>query len=382
LLLAFRQRFGGEPRVFSAPGRVNLIGEHTDYNDGFVLPMAIERRTRVAAAPRADRTVRVYSREVDRTAVFDLGRPGPPRRGDFVDYLEGTAQGLEDRGIALHGADVIVESEVPLGAGLASSAALEVALGLALATLAGTAVVDRMDLALAGQEAEQRYVGTNSGIMDQFVAAFGKADCALLIDCRERSYRTVDLALPGAAVVVCHTGVAHAHASSAYNQRRNECVAGLEILRRALPELRALRDVGAADLSEHEGRLPEPLRARCRHVVSENARTLRAADALAQGDLAEVGRLMFASHASLRTDYAVSCPELDRCVEIAASVPGVYGARLTGGGFGGSTVNLVAVEAVPVLAEALRRGFVQSFGREPDVFVSRASYGACEHAGS
>jgi galactokinase len=375
----FRARYGREPRLFSAPGRVNLIGEHTDYNEGFVLPMAITRRTFALAASRDDRKVRVRAENLAEEQEFDLDRPSPPRRGGFIDYVEGTARALIDRGLSLSGADLLIASDVPAGAGLSSSAALEISVGLALSSLATSGKLTPTELALAGQAAEHAYVGTMCGIMDQFIATLARADHALLIDCRTLEAVPVPLALPGAVILICDTRAKHELASSEYNKRRAECQRGVEILRQWLPDARALRDVSIASFEEHEARLPDPVRGRCRHVVTENARTLSAAHALGQNDLQEVGRLMFASHKSLRDDYEVSSPELDLGVELAAAVPGVYGARMTGGGFGGCTVNLVTEEAARSLSDALASGLERRFGKTPEIFVSRAAEGAREH---
>ncbi|HKQ68443.1 MAG TPA: galactokinase [Polyangiaceae bacterium] len=377
----FESTYGAKPRIFSAPGRVNLIGEHTDYNDGFVLPMAIDRRATVAAAARPDRKVRVRSHTLGKSEEFDLDRPGPKQRDSWLDYIEGTAQALEDRGIKLKGADLLIDSNVPTGAGLSSSAALEMSVGLALSTLAGATQLSRVDLALAGQAAEHAYVGTLCGIMDQFIAALGRSDHALLIDCRTLEPTPVPLALPGAVILICDTRVKHALASSKYNERRAECRSGTEILGRFLPGVRALRDVSVADFERFEKDLAMPVKRRCRHVVTENARTLAAARALADNDLAEFGRLMVASHRSLQQDYEVSCPELDLCVDVATTVPGVYGARMTGGGFGGCTVNLVREDAVAAASAALCSEMERRFDKKPEIFASRATGGAMEHTG-
>jgi galactokinase len=376
---SFVTRYGAAPRVFSAPGRVNLIGEHTDYNDGFVLPMAIDRRTYVAAAPRDDRRVRVLADNIGEEREFDLDRPGPGRRRSFIDYVEGTAQALKSRGAELVGADLVVAGDIPTGAGLSSSAALEISTGLALLSLSGDHDLSRVDLARAGQTAEHTYVGILCGIMDQFIASLGRADHALLIDCRTLEARAVPLLLPGALVLICDTRVKHQLASSEYNKRRAECQRGVELLRASMPAVRALRDVSEQAFEECQGDLPDVVQKRCRHVITENARTLAAADALARNDLDELGRLMFASHRSLRDDYEVSCPELDLCVELAQAVPGVYGARMTGGGFGGCTVNVVAERTAERLSEALTAGMEERFGKKPEIFTSRASEGAREH---
>ena len=376
---AFRRLFGGggEPRCFRAPGRVNLIGEHTDYNGGFVLPMAIDRGTTVAAAPRRDRIVRAHSVNLDSTAEFDLERPGPPRRGVWFDYVEGVAQSLLRRGARLGGADLVIESDVPAGAGLSSSAALEVSTGMALAAVSGQCV-SLEELALAGQEAEHTYVGTMCGIMDQLTSACGRERHALLIDCRSLVATPIPLDTTETAVVVCDTRVKHELASSAYNERRADCERGVGLLREALPAVKALRDVSVEDLERYGGRLPETVLRRCRHVVTENARTLAAAEALRAGRMEGLGKLMWRSHESLRDDYEVSCAELDALVEIAAGVEGVAGARMTGGGFGGSTVNLVCRAALAEFGRAVTSEFARRFGHAPVVYVSEAGGGAKE----
>ncbi|MFL6230803.1 MAG: galactokinase [Pyrinomonadaceae bacterium] len=373
----FQTRHGRAPRLFRAPGRVNLIGEHTDYNDGFVLPMAIDREVVVAAAPRADRLLNVRANDFDAQAEFDLDRPGERRRGDWRDYVEGVAQTLERRGVALRGADLVITSSVPLGAGLSSSAALEVAVGLALTSVSG-AEVPRLEIALVGQEAEHEWVGAMVGIMDQFVAASGRRGHALLIDCRSLASSPVPLDTSEVAVAICDTNVKHALADSEYNTRRAECARGVELLSAVLPHIKALRDVSVEEFELHEMLLPEPIRRRVRHVVCENARTLDAAEALRQNDLREMGRLMDRSHKSLRDDYEVSCRELDVMVEIAGNFGGVLGARMTGGGFGGSTVNLVRRDALPEFRETIEREYNRATGQRADVLVSDACDGASE----
>jgi galactokinase len=376
----FEARYGRAPRLFRAPGRVNLIGEHTDYNEGFVLPMAIDREAVVAAAARGDRLLRVRAADLGEEAVFDLDRPGRPRRGDWRDFVEGVAQTLERRGARLAGADLVLTSSVPRGAGLSSSAAIEVSVGLALATVSD-AEVSLIDIALAGQRAEHEWVGANVGIMDQFVAALGRRGHALLIDCRSLEARAVPLDTAEVVVAVCDTHVKHDLAASAYNERRAECERGVELLRAAMPEIKALRDVSVEEFNRHENLLPEPVRRRVRHVVTENERTLAAVEALRKNDLWELGRLMDRSHRSLRDDYEVSCRELDVMVEIAGNFGGVLGARMTGGGFGGSTVNLVRRDAVAEFRETVEREYNRATGLPAAVLVSEPGDGAGEIGG-
>ena len=375
----FQDLYGSSPRLFRAPGRVNLIGEHTDYNDGFVLPMAIDRETCVAAAARADRRVRVFSLNLDEHTEFDLDHPGERERGIWLDYVEGIARALERRGVRLVGADLAINSDVPVGAGLSSSAALEVSTGLALASVAGVEV-DRVELALAGQEAEHTYVGAKVGIMDQFIVTLGRAGHALLIDCRTLETQAIPVDTTDTLVAICDTRVKHELSASEYNTRRAECEQGVELLRSAgLEGIRALRDVSEADLQRYGHALPEVVGRRCRHVVTENARTLAAADALRDGRLEEMGRLMLASHESLRSDYEVSCRELDVLVRIATSLAGAtLGARMTGGGFGGCTVNLVRRDRLENFRETITREYSSATGHAPDIYVSEPGEGAKE----
>ncbi len=375
---AFRERHGRAARLFRAPGRVNLIGEHTDYNDGFVLPMAIDRETLVAAAPRDDRKVSAYSLNIGEAAEFDLDATGGRRRGSWLDYVEGVARVL-DSGARLRGADLMLLSDVPLGAGLSSSASLEISVGLALVSLSGVEI-DRVALALAGQRAEHEYVGTRSGIMDQFTAAGARRGHVLLIDCRALEASHIPFEMKDVLVVICDTHVKHELSTSGYNRRREECERGVEALRAALPGVRALRDVSAVALERHAHLLPETILRRCRHVVSENARTLAAADALRRGEMAEAGRLMNLSHASLRDDYEVSCFELDVLVEVARSVDGVLGSRMTGGGFGGSTVSLVRRDALEEFGRLVPAEYTRRTGLPTAPLVSEAGDGAAEVA--
>ena len=369
----FAAEFGASPRLFSAPGRINLIGEHTDYNDGFVLPMAIELRTYVAACARDSRRLTVKSLERDGIAQIDLDAPGSKRRGTWFDYVEGTARALLERGYPLRGADLLIRSDVPLGGGLSSSAALEMSVGFALCSISGVDP-DRTELARAGQQAEHEYVGTLCGIMDQYVSAMARADHGLLIDCRTLGTDAIPLPLGDAAILVCDSGVRHELASSAYNERRRECERAAALLGAA-----SLRDVTAAALDRAPAGLSDVLLRRARHVVTENARTLSAADAFRRRDLERAGRLMLESHASLRDDYEVSCPELDCLVAAATPLEGVYGARMTGGGFGGSAIVLLRADRVQAALRELEGVYRARFGRRLAGFVTRAKDGVFEH---
>ena len=377
---SLRERFEewtGQPaRVFSAPGRVNLIGEHTDYNDGFVLPMALDRRTYVAAARREDGVIRCRSTGYAEEVEFALSPEGKPA-DDWANVIRGVATCLLREEYRLTGADLWIESEVPIGAGLSSSAALEVATGLALLRLAEEPV-DPVDLALVSQRAEQQFAGTNCGIMDQYIAALGVEGHALLIDCRSLEYRAVPLDLRETRVVICNSMVQHELASGEYNRRRAECEEGVRRLASYLPGILALRDVEIEAFDLYSGSLPPVIARRCNHVLTENARTLEAVAALEAGQLETVGRLMVASHESLREDYEVSCPELDLLVRIAVSCPGVYGARMTGGGFGGSTVQLVRAEAVEQVCATIAERYRVETGLTPEFLVCQAGGGMGE----
>jgi galactokinase len=374
---AFAERYGRAARLYRAPGRVNLIGEHTDYNGGYVLPMAIERETVVAAAARTDERVRVYSLNLEEEAEFDLEHAGEPRRGLWLDYVEGVARALISQGEPLRGADLMILSDVPPGAGLASSAALEVSTGLALLCVAGRDV-DRVALAFAGQQAEHTYVGTMCGIMDQFVAALGREGHALLIDCRAQTATPVPLDTREVAIAVCDTRVRHELSSSEYNTRRAECERGVELLREYLPGITQLRDVSLEEFERFGPLLPEPIMRRCRHIVTENERTLRAAVALRRSDLSELGRLINCSHESLRDDFEVSCTELDALVEVAHGCEGVLGSRMTGGGFGGSTVSLVRRDLLESFRQEVTDGYERRTGLKTNIYVSEAGDGARE----
>jgi galactokinase len=376
LVARFGALYGEEPRVFRAPGRVNLIGEHTDYNDGFVLPAAIDLATFAAIARRDDRRIVVHSLAFAQSVEFDLDDPAPTPRGDWSDYVRGVAVALEQSGHRLTGANLMLHGDLPMGSGLSASAALEVATGFALCALSGVAL-DPTALALVCERAENDFVGMRCGVMDQFISCRGVDDHAVLLDCRSLEMRPVHIS-SDARLVICNTMAHHALATSAYNTRREQCEQAVAILSRLIANVTALRDVTPDQLQKNSAHLPEPLLRRARHVVSENARTLRAATALETGDLAECGRLMNESHRSLRDDYEVSCSEADLMVDLAHRIDGVFGARMTGGGFGGCTVNLVERKAVARLTESVGEGYRAATGVTPQIFVCRPARGVDE----
>ena len=375
----FKERFGEAPRLFSAPGRVNLIGEHTDYNEGFVLPIAVNRRTVVAAAYNGEDRIRVHSLSLNESAEFALADDKEESQQHWVSYVKGVAAVLAERGVPVRGANLAIASDVPIGSGMSSSAALEMSVGTALVALAGVQF-DLVQLAQAAQHAEHVYAGAKVGLMDQLAAAFGRYGHALLIDCRSLQCTMIPLRINSTAIVVCDTKVKHELASSAYNERRAQCERAVEILREFLPEICALRDVSSADFDKYGDELPDPIRKRCRHVISENERTLRAADALRAANVIQFGELMAESHVSLRDDYEVSCRELDVMVEIAGQQRGVYGARMTGGGFGGCTVNLVEKSEVGRFSSGVSEAYKATTGIHPAIYLVEAEDGVREEA--
>jgi galactokinase len=370
----FRERFGREARIYRAPGRVNLIGEHTDYNDGFVLPAAIDLATVVAAAQNGSRELRILAADLDQEASCALDEPDPRPRRHWSDYARGVAVELERSGRRLAGADLVVASEVPLGAGLSSSAALEVATAWALLDLAGE-TPDPREVALLCQRAENAFVGTRCGIMDQFASCHGAAGHALLLDCRSLELRRVPLS-GEVALLVCDSGVKHELAAGEYNRRRAECEQAVAILARFLPGIRALRDVSEGSLTGLRRELPDAIFRRCRHVVGENRRVLETAAALEAGDLARAGEQLHASHESLRDDYEVSCRELDALVDAARRCAGVYGSRMMGGGFGGCTINLVRRDALRDFIDQVGADYLARHGRRPWIRSCRPAGGA------
>jgi galactokinase len=372
VLREFEARFGGAPAfVARAPGRVNLIGEHTDYNDGFVLPMAIDREVRIALRPRRDRRVVLHSLDFGETREFDLDALASQGE-EWIEYVQGVAWMLQKKA-RVCGWEGVTAGDVPIGAGLSSSAALELAAARAFSA-ACSLPWDAREMALLSQKAENAWVGVNCGIMDQMISAAGQAGHALLIDCRSLETRAVPLP-PGTAVVVLDTATRRGLVDSAYNERRRMCEAAAAFF--LVP---ALRDVSRAAFEARAPEMDTVMRRRARHVVTENDRTLRAARALEEGDAELVGRLMDESHASLRDDFEVSRPELDTIVSIAREQPGCHGARMTGAGFGGCAVALVRAGAAEGFASTVADAYRQRTGLTPRVYVCSATGGASVEA--
>jgi galactokinase len=371
----FKERFGTQPLVCSAPGRVNLIGEHTDYNDGFVLPFAIDKRTYVAGSVRHDNIISVYTQTLDKAVEFSIGDPPVGEANKWGLYVAGVASIMQRSGTQIKGANLLVHSDIPFGAGLSSSAAMEVAVGIMLDALSGTKTKKR-DIALNGQKVEHEFLGVRSGIMDQFASALSEVHHALLLDCRSLEIENVPLNIEGMFLVVADTRVKHSLAGSEYNNRRQQCEEGVEILKRHYPDIKALRDATETQLNECAGDFPADVLKRCRHVVTENARTLRAAEAVRRGHTKLLGELMYESHESLRTDYEVSCGELDFLVDHARNIEGVIGSRMTGGGFGGCTITVLRAETYEEFRSSIERSYEAAFQKAPDVFRVRPSEGA------
>jgi len=375
VIAAFQQAYGRPPKwVAAAPGRVNLIGEHTDYNDGFVLPMAIERYTTIAAVPNRSSVIRLLSASGPGEAVIDLAQPlKPGAKGHWANYPMGVVAGFLERGIKPTGFDAMIHTTVPLGGGLSSSAALEVATATLLEAVTGHRL-DPVEKALLCQKAEHEYAGMPCGIMDQFISALGRKDHLLLIDCRSHEPRLVPMTDPAVSLLIINSNVKHELTGSEYPTRRKQCETAAAAL-----GVKSLRDATAERLEERRGQLDEVIFRRARHVIGEIERTELAAEGIGAGNWPTVGQLMYASHDSLRDDYEVSCPELDAIVEIASGIGmkgGVFGCRMTGGGFGGCAVGLVRTEAVGSISQALAQAYQAKTGIEPALFVSRPAQGA------
>jgi galactokinase len=373
LAARFQHAYGTSPRIYRAPGRVNLIGEHTDYNDGFVLPVAIDASCWVAAAPHPGRTLAIESVNVAERAEWNLAHmnPSAPR---WSRYVGGVAAILQRRGVDVPAATLLIRSDVPIGAGLSSSAALEVGVATALTDLAGVTMAP-LALARLCQEAEIEFAGARCGIMDQFVAVHAHAGHALRLDCRSLQHRLVPLP-SDVRLVACDTTVRHAHAGGEYNNRRAACEDAVARIAAHKPRVRSLRDVDLQMLETFREELGDVLYRRCRHVVTENERVVDAVRALEANDLGALGRLMADSHRSLRDDYEVSCAELDAMVESADGAPGCLGARMTGGGFGGCTVNVVRTSEVDAFRAHVTGEYARRTGRAAEVYVTDAGSGA------
>ncbi len=366
---------GNEARVFRAPGRVNLIGEHTDYNLGFVMPVALDLACYVATAPRTDGILRIHSRNMNDTrevAVDELTELKPA--GNWSDYVLGAAKEVAAAGYPIEAADLVIESSVPIGAGLSSSAAIEVS--SALAFLRGRNI-DKLELVKLARRVENNFVGMPCGIMDQFISVHGQENRAVKLDCRSLGHELVPLPF-SVRVIAVNSMVKHDLGASAYPQRVRECAEAVAVYAERIPGVESLRDLNAEQYQHYDEYVPQPARQRARHVISENERVLAFREACVRHDRSEMGHLFYASHKSMRDDYEISCVEIDFLVETAIALDGCYGARLTGGGFGGCTVNLVAPEAVDDFKAAVGAAYQQQFGIVPSFYDCHPAAGAGE----
>jgi galactokinase len=375
ILKLFEERFGTglTPEIYRAPGRVNLIGEHTDYNLGFVFPIAIEMACYIAIAPAEHGKLRVYSRDLGAehsVSVRDVGEAKPT--ATWSDYVVGVARELVRDAVPLHACDLYVASEIPAGSGLSSSAAIEIATAMALL---GSRNLDKLEVARLGQRAETQFVGMPSGIMDQYASVFGHEGAAIQLDCRSLTHKYVEL--PQAVqIIAVNSLVRHELGTSAYRHRVAECREAVEIVQRTHPEVQSLRDVTPEMFEEVKDAMPEIPRRRARHVISDSERVLQLGDAARAHDLIAMGKLFLASHRSMKEDYEITCPEIDFLVEKAIELPGVYGARMTGGGFGGCTVNLVAPDSLEQFQSELGMAYQERFGLQPAFYKCQPAAGA------
>ncbi|MBV9156392.1 MAG: galactokinase [Acidobacteriaceae bacterium] len=375
ILSAFQNRFHSDrqPDIYRAPGRVNLIGEHTDYNLGFVFPIALDMACHIAIAPADHGKLRMYAHDLGEDfeiAVADISTAKPT--STWSDYTIGVAQQLSSRGFTLASSDLYIASDVPAGSGLSSSAALEVASAF---SLLGSGKLEPLEIAKLGQRAEIEFVGVPCGIMDQYASVFGREGAAIQLDCRSLKHEYVPL--PGtASIIAVNSMVKHELGTSAYRERVNECQQAVNAIKAADKAVESLRDVSLTFFEQIQDSIPAVPRRRARHVISENQRVLDFAAAAKAADLPEMGRLFVASHRSMQYDYEISCEEIDFLVDTAIKLPGVYGSRMTGGGFGGCTVNLVSPDAVDAFHKSLGHAYEKRFGKRAAFYDCKAAPGA------
>jgi galactokinase len=372
------EHFGVAERAFQAPGRVNLIGEHTDYTGGLVMPAAIDFNTVAVVGPAKGGRSVIHSVDFKKEFEFDASALPAKAKHDWTDYPTGVLWSLKQSGVVAPQFTMTLQGDVPLGAGLSSSASIEVAVALAALALAGKSMA-LTDVALACKRAENGFVGAQSGIMDQYIACCGVKDHALVIDTRDLGSRAVPVP-SDVRLVICNSMVKHSHAGGEYNERRAEVDEGSRALRAANPDIHELRDATVEDLEKARDSMSENAFLRCRHIITENVRVEEAATALAAGDMKRMGELMAEAHASYRDDFAASCPEVDLLVELAAAEPGVIGARLTGGGFGGCTVNLVEAAHAEAFRGDIHAAYLERAGIDAEIYLCQAAAGASELA--
>lgn len=369
----FREKFNNDPLLIAAPGRVNLIGEHTDYNEGFVLPGAVDKKMYVAMAENNTSTINVYANQFKETYSFSLEGIKPV--DGWMNYLLGVTYHILDKGKTIRGVDVIIDGDVPVGAGMSSSAALTSAYGFALNEIFKLGF-SRMDLAFIGQKTEHTFVGVMCGIMDQFASLHGKKGHVMKLDCRSLEYEYIPFDFPDYNIVLVNSMVSHSLAGTEYNVRRQQCEEGVAILKKHYPHINSLRDVSLEVLGLHQHELPAIVYDRCWYVVSEEQRLIKGCAALQQGDLTTFGRMMKATHQGLSKQYSVSCTELDFLAERAGFFEEVAGSRMMGGGFGGCTINIVKKDAVEQFTNKIQAAFNQLFRQVPLVYVTQIEDGA------
>ncbi|AFN73711.1 galactokinase [Melioribacter roseus P3M-2] len=369
----FYELFEGEPVIVRSPGRVNLIGEHTDYNMGFVLPAAIDKAVYYAIKPRKDKQVNLFAFDLNEEWQFEVDEVRKSEKS-WANYLIGVVDQINQSGREIMGFDCVFGGNIPIGAGLSSSAAIEAGLAYALNNLFDLGF-DKIELVKLAQRAENQFVGVQCGIMDQYINIFGKKGNVLRIDCRSLDYEYFPFEFDGVSVVLFNTNVSHSLASSEYNQRRKECSAGVDIIKQKYPHIESLRDVTLDMLEENKDQLDGVIYKRCKYVIEENERLLSACEALNKNDLREFGQFMYGSHQGLSKEYEVSCPELDYLVELVADREGVYGARMMGGGFGGCTINLIENKYVDSVSQFVKENYKKKFGIEAEVYITSINNG-------
>jgi galactokinase len=373
---SFRSHYDQTPVIAKSPGRINIIGEHTDYNNGYVMPAAIDKAIYVAVAKRDDDEIHLFSEGYQQSYIANIHQLKRSEKG-WVNYLLGVADQLQKFGYALGGFNLYIDGDVPLGAGLSSSAAVECATGYALGKLFGLEI-PKPELAKIAQKAEQLFAGVNCGIMDQFASVFGRKGYAVLLDCRSMDYNYIPLSLDGHKLVLFNTNVKHSLSNSAYNTRREQCEKGVALVKAHHPAVENLRDVTAAMLEEHVKPVDEEVYQKCSYVVAENERVITAVAQLKAGNLKGLGEAMFATHEGLSKTYEVSCEELDFLVDSVKPLPDVLGARMMGGGFGGCTINIIKDEAIDDLIENLTASYAQKFNLKLDAYIVETGDGSTQ----
>ncbi len=369
----FREKFNEQPLLVRSPGRVNLIGEHTDYNNGFVLPAAIDKAIYFAITPRIDKTAKLFALDMDEYFEFDIMKPEYTNKG-WPNYLMGVVDQLNRYGYYVEGFNCVFGGNIPIGAGLSSSAALEAGLAYALNFIFNLGI-DKLSLVKLAQKAENEFVGVKCGIMDQYINIFGKNGHVLKIDCQTLEYEYYPFEFENISIVLFDTNVSHSLASTEYNQRRNECNTGVGVIKKYYPQINSLREVSTELLTEYEQKMDPVIYKRCKYVVEENHRLLSACNCLLKNDLKSFGQLMYKTHEGLSKDYEVSCEELDYLVEMTKTNPKVYGSRMMGGGFGGCTINLIENYELEYDLEKIKESYKNKFKKEPGIYVTKISNG-------